>query len=233
VNFYKKKNVNIVCFDKDELLKLFETAKKSEIVNELSKQKISFDDLKKNPAEMERVAGILSQKTANDRDEHEIFGVLYVFIDFYEGSEICFELKSDFNPKEDTINSLDDLNRHRADPPDFIVKSTDGLREFELKRYRNALDTDTILKFITEKVQHYGNDLGDMNLLLLLQSDAYDVSKIEFHDLHEKIQNLKFSFEGQILISYNENNKDLVINQVYPDLTTSKIPVVLPSERQA
>ncbi len=232
MNYYKIKNNQIVCFSKGELSRLFEVAKKSELLGEMIKQGFSFDDLRNDYSKMEKLANFVGERGAQHRDEHEIFAALFIFSDFYETeSEICFKLQDNFNPNKDRIASLQDLNRFRADPPDFIVKSNDGFRQFELKRYRGGLNTEETFNFIKKRVAHYGNDLGDTNLLLVLQSSAYDVSTIDFHELHERLKLLSLKFEGQILISYNENNKEMVINQVHPELTTSKIPIELPSAK--
>ena len=44
-------------------------------------------------------------------------------------------------------------------------------------------------------------------------------------NLYEKIKILDLKFKGQVLIFYNENVEYLVINQIYPNITTSKITV--------
>lgn len=232
MNYHKIKNDQIACFSKNELLHFFEVAKKTELLREMIKQKISFDDLRNDYPKMEKLANFVGERGAQDRDEYEVFAALFVFSDFYgDRSEICFKLQSNFNIGKDKIVLLQDLNKFRADPPDFIIKSEDGFRQFELKRYRDELNTEKIFNFIKKKVTHYGNNLGDTNLLLVLQSVAYDVSTIDFHELHMRLKSLNLKFQGQILISYNENNKETVINQVYPKLTTSRIPFKLPSTK--
>ncbi len=232
MNFFKFKNKNIVCFKKEELQNIFEVAKKAEFFDEIEKQKISLEDLRSDPDKMENLAKIVSDRTSNGRDDHEIFASIFVFADFYEnGSEICFELKNTFNSSRDKIITLQDLNHVRNDPPDFIIKSSDGYREFELKRYRGGLTTNEVFDFLFKKIKHYGNNLGDMNLLLVLQSSGNDISKIDFYELNSKVKALNLKFEGWVLISYNESNKEMVINQVFPDLATTRIPMQLPSQR--
>ncbi|MHA1371610.1 MAG: hypothetical protein ACTSRA_18070, partial [Promethearchaeota archaeon] len=186
---------------------MFEVAKKSELLGEMIKQNLSFDDLRNDYSKMEKLSNLVGERGAQHRDEHEIFVALFIVLDFYEaGSEVCFELEDSFNLNKDKILSLKDLNKFRTDPPDFIIKSKDGLRQFELKRYRDGLNTEEVFNFIKKKVAHYGNDLGDMNLLLILQSSAYDISTINFHELHERLKSLNLKFQGQILIFYNEND---------------------------
>lgn len=223
---------NIVCFSKTELQSIFEVAKKTELFAEMTKQKISFGDLRDEPEKMKNLTSTISDRTSNDRDEHEIFASIFVFADFYEiGSEICFELKDTFNINRDKIITLQNLNYFRNDPPDFIIKSSDGYREFELKRYRDGLTTDEVFNFLEKKIKHYGNGLGTMNLLLVLQSSGSDVSNIDFHELSSRVNLLSPRFQGQVLISYNENNIEMVINQVFPDITTTIIPIQLSSQQ--
>ena len=92
------------------------------------------------------------------------------------------------------------------------------------------MNTKSIFEFIRRKVAHYGS-LGDMNLLIIPQPEPYSLLNIDFRILHEKIRSLNYNFKGQILISFNENNKKMVINQIYPDLTTTEIPIQLPSSK--
>ena len=233
MNLFKTNNRKILCFTKNELSELFENSKKLELVEEIENRNLSTEDLRNNPQKMFKIAKIISDNTSQHRDNHEIFAGLFVFSDFYDKhSEICFELKNEFKQDRDKIFSLNDLNKYRlGGPPDFIIKSGDGLREFEMKRYRNDLNTNTIFDFIKKKVEHYCNDLGDMNLLIVLQSEPFNILNIDFKILFENIKDLNFNFKGQILISYNENNEDVVINQVYPSLTTSRIPTQLPSTK--
>jgi len=232
MTYQKINNYLVACFSKDELLRMFKIAKKTELLKEMVKRGFSFDDLRNDYSKMKEVSDVVGERGAQDRDEHEIFAAVFIFLDFYEiSSEVCFKLKSDFNSHKDRIVSLQDLNKFRTDPPDFIIKSTDGFREFELKRYRDGLNTEEIFNFIKKKVAYYANDLGDMNLLLVPQSIPYSVSSINFHELHKQLKSLNFKFEGQILISYNENNKESVINQVYPELATKRIPFKLASEK--
>jgi len=225
MSFYKIKNRNVICFSKVELSSLFEISKKSELLKEMLNKNIS----------MEEISNSVSHKGSNDRDEHEIFLALFIFLDFYgDESEVCFELNHNFNPHKNKISILKDLNNARANDSisDFIIKSKNDWRQFQLKRYRDELNTQKIFDFINEKVRHYGNNLGDTNLLIVLQPPiVYTITDISFHKLYEKVKSLNLKFGGQILILYNKNNNEQVIIQVYPQLTISKIPLRYPSEK--
>lgn len=228
----KLKNKNIVCFKKEELQNIFSIAKKEKLLEEVKKQGLSLRDLQNDYRKMESLASVIADKTSSDTDDHEIFASIFMFVDFYElGSEICFELKDNFNTSKDKITTLNDLNNFRSDPPDFIIKSGDDFREFELKRYRNGLATNEVFSFLKRKIEYYGNGLGLANLLVMVQSKGGDISKVDFHKINTDLKSLNLKFQGQVLISYNENNQKMIINQVFPELTTTKIPFQLPGQK--
>lgn len=231
MEIHKKHGSLVACFPKEELLRMYEDYKKSLILEELTKRGKTLDNFN-SISEAQEWMSELVQTAADDRDEHELIATLFFVADFYEDTcEVCFKLKNSFNHNKDKIDSINTLNEYRDDPPDFIIKQSDGWRDFELKRYRNTLDTNTVFDFITEKVKHY-RDLGDMNLLLILQSKDSNDLQIDFHDLHERLIKQDYNFKGQILLSFNNNNTEMVINQVFPELTTSTIPFALPSQKK-
>lgn len=222
---YDKKH-NVLCFEQKELLALLELDAKAELLDEMRARGLSFDDLRKDRRLMVELASDVGQKTAEHRDKHEVFGAAFDLVDFY-GAEslICFEMRSGFDPNKDRITTLEELNRHReGSVSDVLILSGDVTRSFQMKRYRGPLDDQAIFEFIAEKVASYGNDLGDMNLLLILQSKDNDLSLVDFSKIHEKLTELDYSFGAWIMIVHNENNRYSVINTVYPDLVVSRIP---------
>ena len=228
MNYLKIQNKLVICFDKFELKQLFENAKKADIIIEMEKKGLSFNDLRNNKQKMIEISDALADKTVEHKNEHEIFAAAFCFLDFYKpNSQVGFELKNNFDTNKNKITNLDDLKNAREENTlsDFVVISDDGLRNFQLKRYRNALSTEAIFNFIKDKLRGYGNNLGSMNLLIILQVPNSDVSLVDFKKLNNQLRGLNLSFEGQILISYNENNKFDVINRVYPELGTSRIPI--------
>lgn len=232
MNFLKLKNINCVCFTKTELSELFKSAKKQEMSEEMKKHGYSFDDLRRDYSKMEQLATIVGEKGAQHRDEHEIFASLFIFIVFYgKDAEVCFELDNTFDPNKNHINSLADLNKFRkgASDSDFIIKSQGNFRKFQLKRYRGNMSTQDLFDFIQKKIKHYGNDLGDTNLLVQLQPPAFTATKLDFHEIHKNLQALNLKFQGQILISYNQADQEHLIIQVYPELAKTKVPINYPS----
>ena len=215
---------------KNELKGLFELAGKKFLLEQISKQGYRLDDFRGNRAKM--LEFIKSIKLVRNKEDHEIFSVLFVFSDFYEKDcEICFELKSGVSLDVE-ISSLAKLKGvcEESTLNDFIIIASDGARTFQLKRYRNILQTDELFKFLQEKLLHYGNTLGKTNLLVMLESKNGDLSSVDFHKINEMLLDLDLkNTDSEVLISYNEENKFLVINRVYPTLVRSQINIILPS----
>ncbi len=117
---------------------------------------------------------------------------------------------------------------------DFAVLSN-GLRQFQLKRYTGKLETDLFLNFLKKKLKDYGNQLNDVNLLIILQGEQKSVlteppvMMIDFEALYNEIKKMNLTFKAQILISYNENNQHIILNQIYPELKSMKKVIGLPS----
>jgi hypothetical protein len=230
MEYLKSKNGIVACFDRNELESLF---KKSQILKgkaEMAKRGVDYIDLHNSKEKMIEVASAVANETVEDRDDHEIFSVLHMYLDFYpEGSQVCFELENSFSPKRDRMVSLDDLKRARKEKSlsDFIIRSSDGRRSFQLKRYRGIMKTVEIVKFIKEKLLHYCNDLGNDNLLLVLQSEDAGDKYINFKEINDEIKKINIKGSGEILISYNDKSRKYVMITVYPKVTISEIPIVL------
>src|SRR4030042_3629968 len=223
---YSKKH-SIICFSRDELSRIFEIAKKKELQEEMKKRGISYDILRADPALMEDIASTVGERGAQHRDEHEVFAGLFMFLDFYTpGSDVCFEV-SGFNPGRDRIDTLGDLIRfrHQVNTSDFCILGDDGLRKFELKRYRGGMNIPELSEVLKEKVQHYGNDLGETTLLVVFQPPAYTTSDLDFHELHGILKASNWKFPGEIRVVYNHNNQKRVMIQVYPHLSKSEAPM--------
>jgi hypothetical protein len=236
MDFHKVNNRTFVCFSQQELGAIYKAGKINDLKKEMAARKVSLGDIANDRSKMKEIADAVGDRGAADRDEHEIFASRFIFTYFYgKDSEVCFEMRDEFNPTRDKIASLEDLIGFRkvATDSDFMIRAKDGFRNFQMKRYRGELDTQSLFEFIVNKVAHYANNLGDTNLLVQIQGPDYARMDVNFHELHDKIKSEGFRFLGQILISYNDNNKSQVIIQVHPELTETKIPFLLPSERES
>ena len=219
---------NFICITKEEFELMFKQMSFRELENAMRTQGISFQDLADDTQKMIEISGTLSDKLDKNNDESEIFAAFYIFLQHYAPtSRICFELKSSFNHRVDRVDNYEKLNDvvEKNTPVDFGIESDGEIRLFQLKRYRNLLTTIDLLSFIKSKLAHYGN-LGDINLLIVLQGGG-DISSIDFEELNKSLIEFNPTYNAQILIAYNELNETSVINQVFPELTTSRIPINL------
>lgn len=142
MNYFKIKDRNIVCFNEIELDSLYKQEKLSEILQEMRRQNTSFDDLKNDEQKMLDISTVISENASKNKEEHEIFSAFYIFLGFYKkDSQVCFELKHKFDLKK-SINNLADLKRAAEESTlnDFIIKSENELRLFQLKRYRDEVN---------------------------------------------------------------------------------------------
>ncbi len=216
----------MICFSKQELVNLYKKSKAKEFVDEISKKGYSYEELKADDKKNE-IVDIVVNRGLKDKTEVEIFAALFNYLSFYsEESEVCFMLKDSFSLSRNNIVSFRNLKDviKEYELTDFGILSGNELRQFQLKRYRNNLDIESLFGFIKDKIANYGNNLADVNLLISLQTENRDISKINFHVLSEKLNSYQFKSQGEILISYNEENKFNVINKVYPGLATCRIP---------
>lgn len=234
MTYYNKKE-NIICYEKKELEKLFKASMSHKIERKLANLGIPMGALINNFQKIEQLIDGIIKRTAQDRDEHEIFFAIYVMSNFYdEEVNIGFKMKSGYNPERDNIHSMDDLISFRQIDTDydFIIQTRDGFRMMQLKRYRGELSTESIFAFLKGKIKGYGNNLGDTNLLILIQPNKdFDVATLDLEQLNVNIQTLNLSFRGQIILAWNERNVNNLLVQIYPELRKKTIPFVLPSEK--
>jgi len=232
------KKLNMICFSLMELKQLFKAGYLNKAFSEMRKKGYTLEDLKKDKDKMVEVANDVTSKSIKNKEDVEIFMALTSSIAFFgNDSKICFTLKNNYNVNKKYIKSLEDLKEVAKEDTltDFAIWKN-GLRQFQLKQYRNKLDTNNLFKFIKKMLGKYGNDLGDVNLLIQLQGPEggkiqtgekpkISNSDIDYYVINQKIAELKLNFKGEILIKVNEKNKFTVLNQVYPELKTMRKPI--------
>ena len=230
MNFLQHKEKKFICFTLEEIDSLFKKMMLFQLIKLMKENSLSFDDLSKNPQKMIELSGQASKKYSEGKSEHEIFVAYYIISEFYgENPDICFELKEKFNSKNIKISSLNDLKTciKESTLVDFAILSKKEFRQFQLKRYLGEATTEKLLRFLKEKLLHYGNDLGHVNLLVIL-SKGGDLSQVNFKLLHEELKKLNIDEKGGwIMLSFNENNKFSVINQIFPGFSRTEIPFKL------
>lgn len=234
MNYLKERHM--ICLTLTELENLMRAFFSVQLNDELRKRNYSDFEVLSDSEKLKEITEFQKSQLLKNKEDVEIFLALYVLADFYtKGSQICFEMKSVFNPKKDKITAYKDLKKHLKESTltDFGILCEGFLREFQMKRYmEDVLDTESLFAFLKSKVDHYGLDLGDVNLFVILQSKDRNLNKVYFEKLNEQLKDLGIKSSGEILISYNENNRLQVIYQVFPELTRSEVPIVLPSQRQ-
>ncbi len=166
------------------------------------------------------------------RDEHEIFVALYGLVSFMgDDIEIGFVLSPQFIPGRDRINSIEDLFRFRQTHSDidFIVKRSDGEGEFQLKRFKRVLNTENLIAELERVIRHYGNKLGDVNLLFIMQQSKTE-GAIDFQKISERLAAiLPTDDPAQILLRFRDDESDIIVS-LHPKLGKSIVPIQLPSQ---
>ncbi len=220
---YHHKQTNTIFFDSTDLKQLFEAPSREELAQATAKSGYTGIELLQDKNKMQEIAD--SIKLIRDKEDVEIFTALYAFLKFYPGAKIGFLLKAGFDPTKEPIDSLDKLKSSlkENDLTDFSFMRDDGVRAFQLKAYRGTTTSNGLFSFIKEKLLHYANDIGDVNLLFFLQSEG-NIEGSFFQDINKNLMALKIKGGGHILIYYNEEDKFEVINTVYPTLGTTRIP---------
>ena len=220
--FHAKKN--IICFDKDELKKLFETPSRKILEEEIRKSGYSSEELMKDKTRMKEVVDRI--KLLNDKEDIEIFAALFIYWKFYpKDPKICFLLKTGIDPRKNAMDTLEKLKDSikENDITDFLFVNTVGeCISIQLKAYRGNNEVKEFSKYLEDKLMGYGNDLGDTNLLIFMQSRG-TIPENFFHDISDYVKAIKLKGTCHVLISYNENNQFDVINTIYPILGTTRI----------
>lgn len=231
LGFHKK--LHMVCFSLEDMEQLIRSPHEKQIIEEIYKRGFSFkeleDDIKGSRVKTEEI--INSFKIINDKEDLEIFLATFEFQGFCPESKICYYLKE--NSKPEGIQSLELLKQaiKENNIDDFSLLSKEGdLRNFQLKTYNEPTEPKKLLSFIKKKLLHYGNNLGDTNLLVVLRGGGIISEKIFFSEIHNGLLELGLKGDGHVLISYNQENKFSIIITAYPTLGRTQKPKKFYSE---
>lgn len=220
--------MNMICFDIETLRDVFEQSSRKQLIKILSEEFFDknddiwglLEDKKKVNEIVDRVSLI------KDKGDVEIFTATYMMLTFFaKESKVCFFMKDGFNPMKDKVDTLETLKKNTKEYHDVDIGLLDGksLRTFQLKSYRGKCDMPSLFSFLRGKIEHYSCDIGSTNFLITLQSSG-DIEENLFQNIHKKLKELNIKGTGEILITYNENNKFDVLNTVYPAIGTIRIP---------
>lgn len=241
MNIHQFNGKLIACFSKSELMQFLKEEKLPALMREMEMHGVSMndlvEDLRNNNLERCKELSDAVGRDIAKTDDHEIFVSWNIFLPFLNlfdrDSEVCFELNNRFVATKDMIANMDDLKKFRdqATDGDFIIKSKDGFRVIQLKRFRGKLSHQSLYEFIKGQLAKYGKSLGMTNLLVLLQSSDSAVDEREFKALHLCLKSEQLEIKGEILLAYNENNENSVLVRVYPDIVKMAIPIEWASGR--
>lgn len=219
------RKLHMVCLGRIEFEQMFKQAKEEELLKMMLAKGYSFQEMQADSAKVHEVVDSVNAEMLKDKDEVELFIALFCHLGAYpDGSDVCFALKDDVDPRKKKINTLDELKSSikESSPTDFAIMSDDGLRQFQLKRYRGNLTTADLFEFIEKKINHYGKDLGSSNLLVLLQPEEGSEGDIDWDELNTRIKTIGIKSDIQVVISFNEKNEYDVIISVYPEVVANR-----------
>lgn len=230
---YHYKKENLICYDKEDLKNIFEKQKRENLEREIFLSGYTNEELNHSKEKQEEIINKI-MPIVKDKEDIEFFHALYVFSKFYpEKAKICFRLKENFNLKIEKIDSIDKLKlalkEYDLTDFSFLFKKEDNNEEcnlvnFQLKCYRGEGSLEKFTSFIKSKLLHYGNNIGNVNLLFTMGSENFIIKDNFFHKIYDDLKEIDIKGEGQIIISYNESNKFIVVNSVYPQLSTKRLP---------
>lgn len=158
----------------------------------------------------------LAKKSVDSKEYEYYSALLDLYHAFEKNCDFCFKLKSNFDPKQHQIKTIDDIERFKDDPPDVIVKYKGSEYPFELKRYRGKVIFDDLYAFIKKNiVDHYS---GKQNFLIILQPNSgSNIDLNIFEQMHEKLKTEK-NQPGYIGLTFNHDNNEIVTIRVLPNL---------------
>lgn len=221
---YKKKH--LICYDLNELEGLFHERGRGIIFKFLKENGYLLPGFQYKESELSRV--LKGVNLIHDKEDKEIFSILFVFKHFYEEEgKVCFYLRDNFDPKISVISSIDKLKLalKESDLTDFLFLHKDGFRAYQIKFYMGKLDTDNFFAFLQKKLKHYAYDLGETNLLIHLQSKDSIIPPNFFQDLHLKLKSTKIKGTGHIVVSLNEKDENHAMYTVHPFLGKTIVPI--------
>lgn len=223
----------MVCFDSKEIVSLFKKSKLKEIFEVCKEKGLTRNDLINDKLNFTRVVSEVVKRSKKRKEDIEVFMAIDDCLTWYPDAnkKVCFVLKRNIQPDKLEIKDTTDLKKvvEESTLTDFAIWSN-GLRKFQLKQYKEKLETNCFLERIKKTLNKYGNDLDQTNLLFVLQSDDKNARlEIDFNDLNEKLIGLKIKNIGEILVQYNQNNNFIVINQIYPEVKSMRKKLSLPS----
>ncbi len=231
MEFLRKPDMStLVTFGLEEAKQIYEYTQKGRLYTVLAESGLSLEELEANNGQKKHeIADKLVAKGLRSKEEVEFFLAIDVAFAYFKENnpKICFVLKEGLRQDKIEVRDIEDLKSIMAEntPTDFAISVDEGLRQFQLKRYKSKLDTQSFFGFLTKTLGDYGTGLNQINLLVVLQNpyskipiEGMQENRINSTDIHNMLQELNLKYNGQILVLYNESNQYTTLVQVYPEL---------------
>jgi len=215
MKIFKSEGQSKVCFSPKKIANF--------LISNFFSQLFSAEKLKNESYDSTMVSDYIKKLADQSVDsiDYELFtSILDLYEQFGKNCEFCFNLKNTFNPKVNKITNMNELYRYREDPPDVIVFYKNNFYEFELKRYRDEFTLKKLCIFVKKKIlMHYS---GKSNFLIILQlKPNSNIDLNIFRELHENLKK-EVNQPGIIGFSLNNNNQEMILIRVLPELNMSK-----------
>lgn len=147
---------------------------------------------------------------------------------------ICFEMNKGFRGR---ISTLSDLvtNIESATHVDCTIRSKKKEWRFQIKRYPSEyleFTQEAIIAYLQEIFGKYGVMKGTNLILLLQPRGKAATTPLDFEKVHQALVSMKevISFD-KVAITFNANNKDILLISVFPDFQIGSKPLQFRSEK--
>jgi len=199
----------LICFNAKELVLLLLSENFDEDLIYLINNLNNFKKAKK-------IAKEWAKKSVNSKNYELWTAIFNLYEDFDKNCDFCFYLKDNVEINKIFIRNLNDLEKIKEDPPDIVIYKGGKFAEFELKRYRGNLNEIDLYHFIEEEIiKHYSEPY---NFLIILQPKPGTKLSYEiFKKIYEKFKKISSKKLGRIVISFNQNNKEMIYVSIYPE----------------
>lgn len=226
------KKQNILYLTPFELKEIYKNDKREKLHKAITKKGLTLNELMKDNNKQIEVVNDAIKKDLKCKEQIEIFSALNSCIVFYgEDSEIGFPLKDSYDIIKNPIQTMDGLvaATKEGDLVDFAIVSGNLIYQFQYKLYKGILETREFVDFLEKVLKKYGNKLGKVNLLIMLQGLESVVGaqkiNINFNQVRSELKSRGMDFGSSILVRFNESNKFDHLVEVYPESNAVKIPI--------
>lgn len=228
MEYYKP--LHMLVFTPLELGQLWRTSMLKEVWTEMNKKGYSSFDITLDKNKLDNITNLVVAKRCKQKEDVEIFIAISSCLAFFkeDNGKIGFPLSDSITPKKTPIRTLENLKAVCKENhlTDFAFFCSNNVYEFQLKQYTQEITTEKLLDEMIRKIKSYGYKLGTTNIVFHLQGNgpAFSTYEIDFKKIHKKINTIiDLSTIGHVYIQYNDQNKHIVMIEVYPKLIESKV----------